>query len=83
VPYGDKSLALSIGNRVRGLSRKCLFAFAEDIGLRSSVGTKILYELLDQLSGLEDEIRGGARALEIDPDNGWARGIPERVRAQD
>lgn len=60
VPYGDKSLALSIGNRVRGLSRKHLFAFAEDIGLRSSVGAKILDELLEQLSGLEEEIRGGA-----------------------
>jgi serine/threonine-protein kinase HipA len=59
VPYGDKSLALPIGNRVRGLSRKRLFAFAEDIGLRSSVGAKILDELLEQLSGLEDEIRSG------------------------
>lgn len=60
VPYGDTSLALSIGNRVRGISRKRLVAFAEEIGLRTSVGTKILDELLDHLSGLEDEIRGGA-----------------------
>jgi serine/threonine-protein kinase HipA len=80
VPYGDLSLALSIGSRTRGLSRKRLFAFAEDIGLPGSVGAKILDELLEKLSGLEEEIRGGALPFSANVTRDFAAEIRYRRR---
>ncbi len=60
VPYGDLSLALSIGGKTRGVSRRLLLAFADRIGLRERAAVKVLDELVDRLSTLEPDLRGGA-----------------------
>lgn len=60
VPYGDKTLALPIGGRKSGLSRRRLLEFATAIGLPDRVATKALDGLLERLSGLEDRLRAGA-----------------------
>lgn len=60
VPYGDKSLALSIQGRTHGISRKHLLAFGIEAGLPDRVAIKVLDDLLDRLSGLEGRLRDGA-----------------------
>jgi serine/threonine-protein kinase HipA len=63
VPYGDKSLALPIGGRTRGISRNHLLAFGAAAGLPERAATKVLDDLLDRLSGLEGRLRDGALPL--------------------
>lgn len=60
VPYGDTSLALAIGGRTRGLSRRHLLAFSAEVRLPERAAVKVLDELVDRLAGLEDQLRGGA-----------------------
>jgi serine/threonine-protein kinase HipA len=60
VPYGDKSLALSIQGRTRGVSRKHLLAFGAEIGLPARAATKVLDDLLERLSSLEQRLLDGA-----------------------
>lgn len=60
VPYGDKSLALSLGARKTGISRKQLLAFASEVGLPERVAVRALDDLLVRLVGLEDKLREGA-----------------------
>lgn len=60
VPYGDRSLALSLQGRTTGLSRHHLLAFAGAVGLPGRVAVRVLDDLVDRLAGLEDELRQGA-----------------------
>ena len=48
VPYGDKSLALAVQGRTRGVSRRHLLAFAGAVGLRERVALRVLDELLER-----------------------------------
>ena len=65
VPYGDATLALPIGGRTRGLSRRRILEFAAAIDLPQKAATNVLDELLEDLSGLEERLRAGA--LPFDP----------------
>lgn len=60
VPYGDTSFALSIQGRTRGLSWKHLLAFGAEIGLPERAAIRVLDELIDRLSGLDERLREGA-----------------------
>lgn len=60
VPYGDKTLALSMGNRTSGLSRTRLLAFATVVGLPERVAISVLDDLMDRLGGLESALLDGA-----------------------
>jgi serine/threonine-protein kinase HipA len=59
VPYGDKTMALSLQGRKSGLSRRHLLDFAATVGLPERVGASVLDDLLVRLQGLEGELRGG------------------------
>lgn len=67
VPYGDKSLALAVQGRTRGVSRRHLLAFAGAVGLRERVALRVLDGLLERTEGL------GARLLDAD------LSLPEQV----
>jgi serine/threonine-protein kinase HipA len=60
VVYGDKTLALTIGGRDRGLSRRHLLDLAAAVGLPDRSATAVLDGLLESLDGLEVSLRGGA-----------------------
>ena len=60
VPYRDATLALPIGGRTRGLSRRRLLEFASAIGLPQKAAMMVLDELLEHLSDLEERLRAGA-----------------------
>jgi serine/threonine-protein kinase HipA len=60
VPYGDASLALSMGGRTTGISRTHLLGFASVISLPERAAVKVLDELLEDLAAVEEELREGA-----------------------
>ena len=60
VPYGDKSLALSMQGRKRGLSRRHLLGFAAAVGLPERAAVKVLDDLIGRLASLEGQLQGGA-----------------------
>jgi len=46
-PYGDRTLAISVGGRTKGLSRKSLLEFGRQIGLAEKVCESVLQETLN------------------------------------
>ncbi len=59
VPYGDRTLALSIGGRTSGVSRRHLIELADEIGVRERAAVSVLDDLLDGTAVLIDEIDRG------------------------
>lgn len=57
VPYGDRSLALSMQGRTTGISRRHLLAFAADVGLPAPLAARVLDDLVARLDGLDVRIR--------------------------
>lgn len=60
VPYGDKSFALSLQGRTKGIARRHLLAFASAVGLSERVACNVLDDLLAHLEGLDQDLRDGA-----------------------
>ena len=60
VPYGDKSLALSLQGRTTGIARGRLLSFASTVGLSERVALNVLDDLLAHLEGLDQDLRDGA-----------------------
>jgi serine/threonine-protein kinase HipA len=60
VVYGDRSLALPMGGRRTGLSRRHLFAFAVSVGLPERAAARALDDVLARTEGLEASLRAGA-----------------------
>jgi len=60
VPYGDLSLALSIGGKRRGHSRRSLIDFGVRVGLSEKLATKVLDSILESTSHILKELRDGA-----------------------
>jgi serine/threonine-protein kinase HipA len=60
VPYGDLSLALSIGGKKRGHSRRSLIDFGVRVGLSEKLATKVLDATLESTSNILEELRSGA-----------------------
>lgn len=60
VPYDDRSAALSMAGRRRGIARRHLLEFAAAIGLRQRAATVVLDGLLDRLGDLDAELAAGA-----------------------
>lgn len=48
--YGDRTLALTLGGKKNGHSRKSLIAFGTSIGISEKLATKVLDEILDSTS---------------------------------
>jgi len=59
IPYGDHSLALSMGGKVTGHSRRSLIEFGTSVGLSEKLATKSLDEILNNTSEVENELRQG------------------------
>lgn len=59
VPYGDLSLALAMGGKRVGHSRRSLIEFGRRIGLSEKLAIKVLDEALEATSKVVDELRGG------------------------
>lgn len=60
VPYGDLSLALSLGGKTQGHSRRSLIDFGVRVGLSEKLAAKTLDATLESTSNILEELRGGA-----------------------
>ena len=59
VPYGDLSLALAMGGKKVGHSRRSLVEFGRHVGLSEKLATKVLDEVLEATSKVVEELRAG------------------------
>lgn len=59
LPYADRSLALSLGGRTKGLSRRRLLEFGLALGLTEKAATRALDSILSATTAVIDEIDGG------------------------
>ena len=59
VLYGDRSLALTIGGKKTGHSRKSLITFGVTVGLSEKLATKILHEMLETTSHVLEDLHQG------------------------
>ena len=59
LPYGDISLALTIGGKKTGHSRRSLVEFGVNVGLSEKLTTKILDETLDSTSQVIEDLQNG------------------------
>lgn len=60
LPYGDRSLALPLGGKTKGLSRRQLLDFASTVGLTEKAATRVLDATLTATAGIIDELDAGA-----------------------
>ncbi len=60
VPYGDTTMALSIGGRTQGISRRRWIEFGQSIGVREAATTKTIDGLLDATADLTKALSEGA-----------------------
>ena len=58
--YGDKNLALSMGDKKTDISRRQLIDFANSLGLTSKVAERVIDNLLVATAELEGELKAGA-----------------------
>lgn len=72
--YGDTTLALPMGGRRTGVSRRILLDFAEAIGLRRAAATRWLGELIDGTASLTATLDDGAVQL---PEDAVRRAVRE------
>ena len=85
LPYRDHTMALSIGGRRDGLSRKSLLAFGREMGLPERAAERTLRDVLEATEGVIDDIESGvvpfpphqlrmwSRAFATDAGACWAR----------
>jgi serine/threonine-protein kinase HipA len=76
VPYGDTTLALSLGGRFDGISRKQWLSFAEVVGLREAAAIKVIDGLMGGLEHLEEELSAGILPF----DEGTTHALVKEIR---
>lgn len=60
VPYGDNTLALPIGGKRSGVSRRLFHEFAAALGLRDKAAALVIDQLLDATSDLDQSLADAA-----------------------
>jgi serine/threonine-protein kinase HipA len=81
LPYRDHSMALSLGGRTRGLSRKHLLRFAGAVGLASPAATRVLDEVLAATAQVTDEWQDGATPFDPQVLRAVVRPLRQRRRS--
>jgi serine/threonine-protein kinase HipA len=78
--YRDYSMALSIGGRSDGLSRRRWMQFASEVGLAAPAADRIVDGLLASTSDLVDTIAAGALPFDANTTSDVARNLTNRRR---
>ena len=81
LPYRDHTMALSIGGRRDGLSRKSLMAFALQMGLTQRAAERTLRELLEATESVIDDIENGPLPLPEQVLRTWGKGLRNRRKS--
>ena len=78
LPYGDNTTALTIAGRSRGFSRRRLLEFGATIGLRETVVTSVLDEVLAATESAEADWVSGALPFNADTTRTVTRSLRRR-----
>jgi len=81
LPYRDHTMALSVGGRRDGLSRRSLQAFAAAVGLPAGAADRTLDEVLTATAGTADDLAGGALPFDARTTRDVVRSLRNRRRA--
>ena len=79
-PYGDRSMALSIGGRTAGLSRRHWTAFAAEVGLPARAAVAALDDLTARTADLEARLRAAALPFAPKTMADWLSELRDRRR---
>jgi len=80
VVYGDKTLALGIGGKKSGISRKHFLAWAEHLGLPAKAATRVLDIALKAAGPLAEDLDGGASPFGAMQTRDWIKELRHRRR---
>lgn len=80
LPYGDNTLALPVGGRNAGLSRKSLLAFAAAVGLPERAAERTLDDVHKATESIPAELEDGALPLAPHAVRSMARVLRQRWR---
>ncbi|MGL5865428.1 MAG: type II toxin-antitoxin system HipA family toxin, partial [Dermatophilaceae bacterium] len=78
LPYRDHTMALSVGGRREGLSRRSLIAFAESVGLTPRAAQRTLDDVLGATAGIVADIDAGVVPFPGQVLRTWARALRNR-----
>lgn len=81
VPYRDTTLALTVGARDSGLSRRSLTAFGVEIGLPERAVQATIDHVLQVTDGLADDVAAGALPFDPQRQRDLVRTLRQRHRA--
>ncbi|MGL4176106.1 MAG: type II toxin-antitoxin system HipA family toxin [Dermatophilaceae bacterium] len=81
LPYRDHTMALSVGGRREGLSRRSLLAFAESIGLTQRAARRTLDDVLLATEGVVGDIEDGVVPFPGPVLRTWARALRNRRKS--
>jgi serine/threonine-protein kinase HipA len=81
LPYRDHTMALAMGGRTAGLSRRLLLDFAAGIGLAERAATRTLDQVLAATEPVVEEWRAGAVPFPAEVVRETARSLRNRRRA--
>jgi serine/threonine-protein kinase HipA len=80
VVYGDKTLALGIGGKKSGISRKHFLAWAEHLGLPERAALRVLGIALKAAGPLAEDLDGGASPFGAMQTRDWIKELRHRRR---
>ncbi|MEA5454657.1 HipA domain-containing protein [Sinomonas sp. JGH33] len=83
VPYGDKSLALPIGGKRTGISRRHFLAWATELGLPARAAASVVETALKASAPLVAALEaddGGASPFAVGPTRAWVKELKHRRR---
>ena len=78
LPYRDFTMALSVGGKREGLSRRSLSEFAERAGLPVRAASRVLDDVLDATEGVIPDVESGVVSLPPQSVRPWVRGLRSR-----
>jgi len=80
VVYGDKTLALGIGGKKSGISRKHFLAWAQHLGLPERAAVRVLDIALKAAGPLAEDLDGGASPFGAMQTKDWIKELRHRRR---
>lgn len=78
VPYRDFTMALSVGGKREGLSRRSLLEFAGGVGLSSKAAGRVLDDVLEATEPVIADVESGVVPLPPQAIRPWVRGLRNR-----
>ena len=78
LPYRDFTMALSVGGKRDGLSRRSLMEFAHVVGLPDRAAGRVLDDVLNATAGVIEDLESGVIPVPAQALRPWVRGLRNR-----